>query len=118
MRRLNCRPLLKFASGEGEFLDRFFDYSMEYQLIKLHARRILAPPSGHLRHPCPLFTTYDGKLGTVLPKPVIFPTAKVRCKSIKISEPNIYVCIYCDRSCIAVSNEEKEIEIVAQCAFK
>lgn len=54
----------------------------------------------------------DGKLGTVLPKPVIFPTAKVRCKSIKISEPNIYVYIYCERN-DRVLRLEEEIEIVA-----
>ena len=32
----------------------------------------------------------DGKLGILLPKPVIFPSAKARCKSIKISELNTH----------------------------
>lgn len=76
-------------------MDRFFDYSMEYQLIKLHARRILAPPSGHLRHPCPLFTTYQVMVNSApfYPNRSFSPRLKYDANLLKFLN-RIYVCVY------------------------
>lgn len=95
---VNCWLLLKFASGEGGWnfwID--FDYSMEYQLIKLHARRILAPPSGHLRHPCPLFTMYQVMVNSApfYPNRSFSPRLKYDANLLKFLN-RIYTCVYCN----------------------
>lgn len=61
---------------------------MKEQLIKSHDRacRILALRADTCVTVPPIYdVSGDGELKTVLPKPVIFPGAKTRCKSIKIS---------------------------------